>query len=78
MLNSVRPVSGMADGPPAASSSINSSSLIENRPMTTTMNWTPSERCTESKVNRYTPEFASTPTVASDNPISVASSAFTG
>ena len=37
-LNSVRPVSGMTALPWTASSSISSSSLMENRPITTTMN----------------------------------------
>ncbi len=59
-------------------SSISRISLIENRPITSTMNWMPSDRCTSPPVKRYTPELESSPTVASARPMTAASAALTG
>jgi hypothetical protein len=66
--------------PPASwcCSSISRISLTENTPMTTTMNWMPSDRCTSPPVKRYTPELESRPTVDSERPSTAASTAFIG
>ena len=77
-LNSMRPVLRTSVWPLLVLSSISRISETENRPITTTINCTPSERCTLSNVKRYTPVLASTPTVASPRPISAARNDFSG
>ena len=51
-LNSARPVSLMMPSELWCCSSISRISLIENTPITTTMNWMPSDRCTSPPVKR--------------------------
>ena len=52
VLNSIRPVFRTRVCPPLVLSSISRISETENRPITTTINCTPSERWTLSKVKR--------------------------
>src|SRR3990167_5966096 len=78
MLNSARPVVLMMPSLLWSCSSISKISLIENTPITTTMNWMPSDKCRLSPVNRYTPEFESSPMVDSDRPMMAAKAAFIG
>jgi hypothetical protein len=51
-LNSLRPVLVIMPVLLWCSCSISRISLIENTPMTTTMNWMPSDRCTSPPVKR--------------------------
>ena len=78
MLNNARPVSLMMPSLLWCCSSISKISLIENTPITTTVNWMPSDKCRLSPVNQYTPEFESSPMMDSDRPITAANTAFMG
>ena len=77
-LNSKRPLAFTACWPAWVFSSITRISLTLKKPITTMMNWMPSDRLTLPKVKRYTPVVESTPTVARARPISAAIRVLTG
>ena len=77
-LNKVRLPCDITCWPAWVCSNMIKISLMLKKPITMVVNCMPSLRLTESKVNRYTPVTASTPTMAKPKPIKAETPVFTG